>query len=90
MAAPPVLADASKMFPESVEHFAIADANSDGALSQEEFVNYVALEAEDDIGRSKMIKTMNRYSRAFRRLDTNKDGTVSRDEIGGAQARFQQ
>lgn len=83
------LADASKMFPDSVEHFPMADAKADDALSPDEFRDFVELEAEDDIGRSRTIKRFNGYGRAFDALDTDADGAVTRDEIGAAQVELQ-
>ena len=81
-------ADASNMVPESVEHFSIADANANDVLSPAEFRNFVALEAEDGIGASRMIKRFRAYGRAFKRLDTDEDGAVTRDALGVAQARL--
>ena len=79
-------ADASQMLPETAEHFTIADANADDGLDAEEFKAFVELEAEDDIGASRRIQSMQIYDRAFRRMDRNEDGMLSRDEIGLAQS----
>ena len=70
-------ADASSMVPESVEHFSIVDTDANDALSPDEFRNFVALEAEDGIGASRMIKRLRAYGRAFKRLDTDEDGAVT-------------
>ena len=80
--------DAPEMFAESVEHFALADANSDGGLDLSEFRDFVELEAEDDIGRSRRIKRFNAYERAFNTLDADADGAVTPDEIGASQAQL--
>ena len=58
-----------------------ADANGDKALSYEEFVTFIDLNAADNIGRAKMVKSRNLYSRAFSRLDKNGDGLITADEI---------
>ena len=81
-------ADASQMLPETAEHFTLADANADDGLDAEEFKAFVELEAEDDIGASRRIQSMQIYDRAFRRMDRNEDGILSRDEIGLAQSRL--
>lgn len=81
-------ADATQMLPETAEHFTLADANSDDGLDAEEFKAFVELEAEDDIGASRRIQSMQIYDRAFRRMDRNEDGMLSRDEIGLAQSRL--
>lgn len=81
-------ADASQMLPETAEHFTLADANADDGLDAEEFKAFVELEAEDDIGASRRIQSMRIYDRAFRRIDRNEDGMLSRDEIGLAQSRL--
>ena len=81
-------ADASQMLPETAEHFTLADANADDGLDAEEFKAFVELEAEDDIGASRRIQSMQIYDRAFRRMDRNEDGMLSREEIGLAQSRL--
>ena len=81
-------ADATQMLPETAEHFTLADANADDGLDTEEFKAFVELEAEDDIGASRRIQSMQIYDRAFRRMDRNEDGILSRDEIGLAQSRL--
>ena len=58
-----------------------ADANGDKALNYDEFVTFINLNAADNIGRAKMIKSRNLYSRAFNRLDKNDDGLITADEI---------
>ena len=58
-----------------------ADANGDKALNYDEFVTFINLNAADNIGRAKMVKSRNLYSRAFSRLDKNGDGLITADEI---------
>lgn len=58
-----------------------ADANGDKALSYMEFVTFINLNDADNIGRASMIKSRNLYSRAFNRLDKNRDGLITADEI---------
>ena len=58
-----------------------ADANGDKALNYDEFVTFIDLNAADNIGRAKMVKSRNLYSRAFNRLDKNNDGLITADEI---------
>jgi len=58
-----------------------ADANGDKVLSYMEFVTFINLNAEDNIGRASMIKSRNLYSRAFNRLDKNGDGKITAAEI---------
>jgi len=58
-----------------------ADANGDKALSYQEFVTFINLNAEDKIGHARMIKSSNLYSRAFKRLDENHDGKIIAAEI---------
>ena len=58
-----------------------ADANGDKALSYDEFVTFIDLNVEDNIGRDKMVKSRNLYSRAFNRLDKNGDGKITKAEI---------
>ena len=58
-----------------------ADANGDKALNYKEFVTFIDLNAADNIGRASMVKSRNLYSRAFKRLDKNRDGKITRAEI---------
>ncbi len=58
-----------------------ADANGDKALNYDEFMTFINLNAADNIGRAKMVKSRHLYSRAFSRLDKNGDGLITADEI---------
>jgi len=58
-----------------------ADANGDKALNYKEFVTFINLNAEDNIGRARLIKSRNLYSRAFKRLDKNRDGKITKAEV---------
>lgn len=65
----------------AAENFFQADANQDGALSRDEFETLINLNADDSIGRAKMIRRFGRYDIAFGRLDANRDGFVTPEEI---------
>ena len=84
---PPALADVENMNPHSAEHFPMADADEDGMLNLEEFKNFVRLEAEDGVGKSKNIKRFGVYGRAFNTLDANADEMVTREEIAEFQSK---
>lgn len=58
-----------------------ADANGDKALNYKEFVTIIDLNSANNIGRASMVKSRNLYSRAFKRLDKNRDGKITRAEI---------
>lgn len=62
-------------------NFDSADANGDGALSKEEFTNFVNANADDGIGRAPMIRKMKAYNRAFKTLDGDEDGLVTWEEF---------
>ena len=75
------VADLPKMNPDSLEHFPMADQNSDGKLSLEEFKIFVNLEAEDDIGKSRNLKRFKMYKTGYSQMDGNKDGALTLEEI---------
>lgn len=62
-------------------NFAEADANADGVLTIDEFTRFIDLNAEDKLGNASRIQRTGRYSTAFDRLDANKDGLVTREDI---------
>ena len=62
-------------------NFRLADANSDNALSSSEFTAFIDLNAASNLGRAATIKKNRRYDTAFSRLDTNRDGFVTPDEL---------
>lgn len=66
----------------TMENFRQADANGDKALNNEEFRAFIDLNAEDNLGRARLVKSRNLYSMAFGRLDKNKDGKITADELG--------
>lgn len=62
-------------------NFEKADANKDGMLDLNEFTNFINLNADLGLGRAPMIRRFGGYATAFGRLDTNRDGRVSRAEL---------
>lgn len=62
-------------------HFEQADVNKDGQLDLAEFTTFINLNAEKGLGQAPMIRRFGRHATAFGRLDANKDGLVSREEI---------
>ncbi|MEO1274359.1 MAG: hypothetical protein AAFU72_12605 [Pseudomonadota bacterium] len=69
---------------QAVENFLEADANADGALTRNEFATLISLNADDGIGRARMVKRLGKQDVAFGRLDANADGLVTTDEMKAA------
>jgi Ca2+-binding EF-hand superfamily protein len=65
----------------AAENFQQADADKDGKLSKTEFRKFIDLNAADKLGRAATIKSYGMYDTAFGRVDANKDGFVTPDEI---------
>lgn len=63
------------------ENFLQADADEDGVLTADEFETMIDLHADDDLGRTAMIRDFGRYEMAFDRADENGDGVVSPEEL---------
>lgn len=72
------------------ENFLEADANADGALTIDEFTRLIDLNAEDGIGRSRMIQRTGRYAVAFSRIDANGDEIIGADELAAMAERARQ
>ncbi|MEL7466765.1 MAG: hypothetical protein AAFN79_22010 [Pseudomonadota bacterium] len=72
------------------ENFLEADANADGALTIDEFTRMIDLNAEDGIGRSRMIQRTGRYAVAFGRIDANGDEIIDADELAAMAERARQ
>jgi hypothetical protein len=62
-------------------NFQQADANQDQLLDLAEFTTFINLNADHGLGRASTIRRFGMYGRAFGKIDTNRDGTVSRQEI---------
>lgn len=65
----------------AAENFMQADANEDGALTRGEFETLINLNAEDNIGKAKMVRRFGRYDTAFGRIDANADGFATPEEM---------
>ena len=77
-------ATAQSVSKQAVASFQMADANSDGALSQAEFTAFIDLNAASKIGQSRRVQKLGLYRKAFARLDANSDGAVSAAELQSA------
>ena len=62
-------------------NFMQADGNGDNQLTLNEFTVFINLNAEAGIGKASQIRSSEAYSKAFVRLDTNKNGVLSVEEI---------
>ena len=62
-------------------NFREADADGDGALTRDEFTQLIDLNAQQDIGRARLIVRFDRYDLAFGRADANSDGGVTAEEL---------
>ncbi|MEM8752378.1 MAG: hypothetical protein AAGF90_05325 [Pseudomonadota bacterium] len=68
-------------------NFAEADANADEALTIDEFTRLIDLNAEDGIGRARMVQRGGRYETAFKRIDANGDGLIGSEELAALSQR---
>lgn len=69
---------------QAIANFRMADANSDGALSQAEFTAFIDLNAASKIGQSHRVQKLGLYRKVFARLDANSDRAVSAAELQSA------
>ena len=67
--------------------FLQADANQDRQLDLGEFIRFINLNADHGLGRAGMIRRFGLHSRAFGKLDSNRDGVISPDELAATQQR---
>ena len=65
-------------------NFMKADANSDTALTIDEFTRFIDLNAEAQIGNARIIQRTGQYARAFKRVDANGDGLANAQELSTA------
>ena len=65
-------------------NFLKADADSDTALTIDEFTRFIDLNADAKIGNARLIKRTGQYTRAFNRVDANKDGLATAEELSTA------
>lgn len=63
------------------ENYIQADVNKDGMLDYTEFVTFIDLNAADNLGRAKLVSSRGLHARAFERIDTNGDGSVTPEEL---------
>lgn len=65
-------------------NFVEADTDNDATLTPSEFVTFINLNADYGIGRSRTIRSFGRYDMAFSRVDANRDGAVTPEELKSA------
>lgn len=62
-------------------NFVAADVNQDEQLDFAEFTTFVNLNADHGLGRAGMIRRFGMHDKAFSRVDANRDGVVSKQEL---------
>ncbi len=87
MAVPALALNATADRKAAQQNFKLADVNNDGKLSKAEFRKFIDANAKDDIGRAAMVKRFGAYDIAFGRVDTNKDGIVTGEELAASQGK---
>lgn len=63
------------------ENFKTADANGDGMLTRGEFEKLLQLNAQANIGQAAQIVRFGRYDMAFNRVDADRNGLVTPQEL---------
>ena len=74
-------AHANQQREQAQANFLQADVNQDQHLDLAEFTTFINLNADDNLGRAARIRRLGLHGRAFARLDANRDGLVSREEL---------
>lgn len=67
-------------------NFFAADVDKNEQLSLSEFMTFINLNAEHNLGQAASIRQFKMYKRAFKKADANGDGIVTKQEIA-AQAK---
>jgi Ca2+-binding EF-hand superfamily protein len=67
-------------------NFFAADIDKNEQLSLSEFMTFINLNAEHNLGQAASIRQFKMYKRAFKRADANGDGILTKQEIA-AQAK---
>ena len=63
------------------DNLAEADANGDAMLTRDELDRLLQLNAQDNIGRAAQIIKFGRQGKVFNRIDADKNGLVTRQEL---------
>lgn len=63
------------------ENYFQADVNGDTALTRSEFHMLLRLNAEDNLGRASQIVRFGRQDMAFDRIDADRNGVVTQQEL---------
>jgi len=66
-------------------NFAVADADANGELNQDEFIVFIDANADADFGKAAKIKKRNAYDRAFSKIDADGNDSVSWEEFAAQQ-----
>ncbi len=66
-------------------NFAVADADANGGLNQDEFIVFIDANADADFGKAAKIKKRNAYDRAFSKIDADGNDSVSWEEFAAQQ-----
>lgn len=62
-------------------NFLAADADNNGQLNVAEFNTFINLNADHKLGRASSIRRFGMYKKAFKEIDANGDGIVTKEEI---------
>lgn len=82
--APEARAQGVKPSRAEVNAWVASDANEDGVLSPAEFRTFVRHMARSGQSTARTIVTFGAYGYAFRRVDANRDGRATPEELRGA------
>jgi Ca2+-binding EF-hand superfamily protein len=64
-----------------VENYIQADVDGDQALTRSEFHTLLSLNAQDNLGRAGQIVKFGRQDMAFDRIDADRNGVVTQQEL---------
>ena len=67
--------------PQLQANFQAADVDKDEQLNVAEFKTYINLNADHKIGRAASIRRLGMYSKAFKEIDANGDGVITKQDI---------
>ena len=87
MLAAPCMAQSADEAGKARANYIAADKNKDSKLSKAEFRAFINANAKDGLGRAGMVKRFGAYDKAFKRLDANKDGQITKPELAAARKR---